>query len=100
MDRHAVVAVVRDRGVRLNRQVQHLLGTESVLEYMRRGGESLVDIAAPQPEIQSDIGALAALEMLEVGERAGGLQLFMNESHVVGGLDLVEYSRKLFIFGG
>ena len=36
--------------------------------------------------------------MLEVGEGAGGLELFMNEGHVFGRLDLVEHRRQFFIF--
>ena len=45
--------------------------------------EGLVDVAAAQPEIERDIGALAALEMLEIGEGAGGLELLVHERFVV-----------------
>src|SRR5665811_2054955 len=73
VDRDAVVAGVRNRDERFECQVKHLLGAECVLKHMRGGGKGLVDVAASQPKIERNIGALAALEMLEVGEGAGGL---------------------------
>ena len=44
--------------------MQHLLRAEGVLEDLGGVGEGLVDIAAPELEIERDIGALAALEVL------------------------------------
>ena len=99
IDRHAVVAVIGDGRVRLERQMQHLLGAEGVLEHVRGGGEGLVDVAAPQPEIERDIGALAAFEMLEIGEGAGRLELVMHQRLVCGRLDLVEHGRQFLIVG-
>ena len=85
--------------IRLEREMQHLLGAEGVLEHVRGCGEGLVDVAAPQLEIERDIGALAALEMLEVGEGAGRLELLVHQDLVFGRLDLVEYRRQLLVFG-
>ena len=79
--------------------MQHLLRAEGVLEHLRGLGEGLVDVAAPQPEVERDIGALAALEVLEVGEGAGGLELLVHQDLVVGGLDLVEDRRQLLVLG-
>ena len=62
-------------------------------------GEGLVDVAAPQAEIERDIGALAALEMLQVGEGAGGLELVVHERLVLGRLDLVEHRRQFLVLG-
>ena len=79
--------------------MQHLLGAEGVLEHVRGLGEGLVDVAAPELEIERDIGALAALEMLEVGEGAGRLELLVHERLVVRGLDLVEDRRQFLVLG-
>ena len=84
--------------MRFEWQVQHFLGAERVLEHMRRRREGLVDVAAPQPEIERDIGALAALEMLEVGESAGWLQFIVHQRLVFGRLDLVENRRQFLVF--
>ena len=62
-------------------------------------GEGLVDVAAPELEIERDIGALATLEMLEIGEGAGGLEFLMHQDLVLGSLDLVEDRRQFFVFG-
>ncbi len=71
-----------------------------MLEHVRGLREGLVGVAAPQVEIERAIGALDALQMLEVGEGAGGLQFLMHEHLVVGRLDLVEHRRQLLVFGG
>ncbi len=98
VDGDAALLKVADRGKRLEREVEALLGAERVLENMRGLGEGLVDIAAPQAEVERDIGALAALEMLEVGEGAGGLELLVHQHLVVGGFDLVEHRGQFLIF--
>ena len=79
--------------------MQHLLGAEGVLEHVRRRGEGLVDVAAPQPEIERDVGALAALEMLEIGKGAGRLQFVVHQRLVFGRLDLVEHRRQFLVVG-
>ena len=94
-----VLARVGDRGERLERDVQHLLGAERVLEHVRALGEGLVDVAAAQPEIERDVGAAPALEVLEIGERAGGLELLVHVHVVLGRLDLVEHRRQLLVLG-
>jgi hypothetical protein len=78
--------------------VQHLLGAEGVFEDVGGLGEGLVHVAAPQPKIERDIGALAALEMLEIGKGAGGLELVMHQRLVLGRLDLVEYGGQFLVF--
>ncbi len=51
-----------------NGEMQAFLGAECVLEHVRRFGEGLVDVAAPQLGIEREIGVALPLEMLEVGE--------------------------------
>ena len=51
--------------------MQDLLRVEGVLKNVRGLGEGFVDVTAPQLEIERDVGALATLEMLEVGKGAG-----------------------------
>ena len=77
--------------------MQALLGAERVLEHVRGRREGLVDVAAAQPIIERDVGALAALEVLEIGEGAGRLELLVHEDLVVGGLDLVVDRRQLLV---
>ena len=79
IDGDAALLPVADRAVGLEREVQDFLGAERVLEHVRGAGECLVDVAAPQPEIERDVGAPAALEMLEVGEGAGGLEFLVHQ---------------------
>src|SRR6478735_9150294 len=68
-----------------------------MLEQVRRRRKGLLDIAAPQPEIERDIGAFAALEVLEVGESTGWFQFIMHQRLVFGRLDLVENCRQLIV---
>ena len=82
-----------------NGQVQHLLGAEFVLEHVGGFGEGLVDVAAAHLIVERDVGALGALEMLQVGEGAGGLELLVHQDLVLGRLDLVEHRRQFVVFG-
>jgi hypothetical protein len=51
---------------------------------------------ADRPSTTSrDVGALDALEVLEVGEGAGGLELLVNQDLVLRRLDLVEHGRSI-----
>src|SRR5207344_1515193 len=68
-----------------------------MLEHVRRRREGLVDIAAPQPEIERDIGTFAALEVLEVGESTGWLQFIVHQRLVFGSLDLIENCRQFIV---
>src|SRR5690349_9715488 len=99
MDRHAAVMVIGDRGKRLEREVQNLLRAKSVLKHMRGRCKCFFGLAAPQPEIKRDIRASTTLKMLEIGEGAGRLELFMHKRSVFGCLDLVENSREFLVFG-
>ena len=94
------VLVVADAGERLERQVQHLLGAELVLELVLGGGVGLVEVAAAQPVVEREVGVLGALEVLEVGEGAGGLELLMHVDVRRQRLDLVVDRRQLLVFGG
>jgi hypothetical protein len=99
VDGDARIPSVRHRHERLERQVQTLLGAKGVLEYMRRRRKGGGRIAAPQPEIKRYVGAPAPLEVLQVGERAGGLELLMHVHVRARGLDLVEHGGKLLVLG-
>ncbi len=59
----------------------------------------MLDIAAPELEVERNIGALAALEVLEIGESAGGLELLVHQDPVLGSVELVEHRRQLLVFG-
>ena len=79
--------------------MQHFLGAEGVLEHLRSGREGLVHIAAPQAEIERDIGALAAFEMLEIGESAGRFEFVVHQRLVLGRFNLIKYRRQFLIVG-
>ena len=64
-----------------------------------RGGEGLVDVASAQLVVERDVGASRALEVLEIGERAGRLELVVHQDFVLGGLDLVIDRRQFLVFG-
>ena len=80
--------------------MQRLLRTELVLEPVGGGGIGLVEIAAAQPVVERDIGALDPFEVLEIGEGAGRLELVVHID--LGGcrLDLVEDRGQFLVFGG
>ncbi len=79
--------------------MQHLLGAEFVLEHVGGIGEGLVDVAGAHLVVERDVGALGALEVLQVGEGAGGLELLVHQDLVLGRLDLVEHRRQLVVLG-
>ena len=66
---------------------------------MGGGREGLVDVAGAQLIVERDVGALDALEVLEVGEGAGRLELLVHQDLVLRRLDLVEHRGQLVIFG-
>ena len=92
--------VVGDRRERLERQVQHLLGLEFVLELVFCRGVGLLEVAATKPVVEGDIGSLDSLQMLEIRERAGGLQLVVHEGLRGQRVDLVENRGQFFVFRG
>ena len=49
-----------------------------MLEFMSGGGVGLVELAAAQPIVEREVGVLGVLQMLEVGEGAGGLELVVD----------------------
>ena len=69
-----------------------------MLEYVNGRGESLIDVAAPQLGCHRKIGRLHALEMLEIGETAGGPQLFVNEGGRGHGFHLVVDRGQVLVF--
>ena len=99
VDGDAGLLPVADRRERLEREMQHLLGAEGVLEHVLGVGEGLVDVAAAQLEVERDVGALAALEVLEIGEGAGRLELLVHQDLRGQRLDLVEDRRQFLVFG-
>ncbi len=94
------VLVVADAGERLERQVQHLLRLELVLELVLGGGIGRIEVAATQPVVQRRIGVLGVLEVLEVGEGAGRLEPIVHIDVAGQRLDLVVDRRQLLVFGG
>ena len=100
VERDVGVLVVGDAGERLERQVQHLLRLELVLELVRGGGIGLVEVAAAQPVVEREVGVLGVLQMLEVGEGAGGLELVVDIDLRGQRIDLVIDRRQFLVFGG
>ncbi len=58
------------------------------------------DVAAAELIVERDVGVLAAGEMFEIGEGAGGLQLVVDDGRGGDGFDFVEHRRQLFVVGG
>jgi hypothetical protein len=99
VEREALVPEIGDGDERLERKMQHLLGAELMLEHLGGGGEGRVDVADAELIVERDVGALGALEMLEVGEGAGGLELLVHHDLVLRRLDFVEHRRQFVILG-
>ena len=59
VDGERVVARLGHRHQRLERHVHHLLRAEAVLEHPVGRGERLLHVAAPQLEVERDVGVLA-----------------------------------------
>ena len=55
---------------------------------------ALLHVAAPELIVERDVGVLAAREVLEIGEGAGGFQLVVDDRRGGDGLDLVEHRRS------
>ena len=89
---------IGDRDLRLERQMQALLGAEGVLEDAIGRRERRVDVAAAQMKVERHVGVLAARQMLEVGESSGGLELLVNDDGRLQGLDLVIDGRQFVVF--
>ena len=100
VDRQAGLLVVGDRAERLERHVQAFLRAEFVLEHMRRFGKGLVDVAAPRLGLERQIGVLDALEVLQIGEAAGRLELVVHMARRGHRLDLVIDRLELLVLGG
>ena len=100
VDRQAGLLVVGDRAERLERHVQAFLRAEFVLEHMRRVGKGFVGVATPRFGLKRQIGVLDALEMLQVGEAAGGFELVVHMARRRHRLDLVVDRLELLVFGG
>ena len=79
--------------------MQALLRLERVLEHAIGFGQGGVGVTAPQVIIESDIGAAAALEMLQIGESAGRLEHIVDQDVGLHGLDFVVDSGQFLIFG-
>ena len=100
VDGEPAVVGIRNRDERLERQVQHLLGAEHVLEHMIGFGEGLVDIAAPQLVIERDIGVAGGpCRCLRSGNVPAGLSTSCTIAGRGHRLDLVEDRRQFLVIG-
>ena len=99
VDGQPVVAGIGQRDERLQRQMQHRLGAEGVLEHVIGRGQRRLGVAEAQVIVERDIGAAPAGEMLEVGKRAGGLQHVVDDDLAVERLDLVVDRRQFVVLG-
>jgi hypothetical protein len=79
--------------------MQTLLGLEGVLKNAVRVGERLVGVAAPQVIVERNIGALAALQMFQIGKRAGRTQHLVHQRVRLHCSQLVIDGRQLVVFG-
>jgi len=55
--------------------MQALLRLERVLDHARGARQRGLDVTAPQVIVERDVGIGTALEMFQIGERAGGLSM-------------------------
>ena len=99
VDRERVLARLGHRHERLERRVHHLLGAERVLEDVVGGGERLPGVAAAQVVVERDVGVLAPLHVLQVGEGAGRLELVVHDRLRGHRLDLVVDRGQLLVLG-
>ena len=72
---------------------------EFVFEHMRGFGKCLVDVAAAQLGGEREVGVLLALEVLEVGEAAGRLELVVHIGFRRHGFDFVVDRLHFLVFG-
>ena len=99
VEREPSAVRVRHGHERLHRRVHHLLGAEGVLEDVRRRREGGVRIAAPELIVERHVGAAPALEMRQVREGRGRLELVVHDHRRRHRLDLVVDRRQLLVFG-
>src|SRR5262249_60851979 len=74
VNRHAAIARLCDGYGRLERQMEHLLHGEGVLEHTVGRCERCFDVAPAQRELERNVGVAPALQMLEIREEAGWFQ--------------------------
>jgi hypothetical protein len=97
VNRERAVAGFCDGDKGLERKVQALLRLESVLDDLVGFGEPCFRIAPLEVVIERDVGIGLALQMLEVRERAGRLEHFMDDDLGFQRLDFVVDCRKLLV---
>ena len=78
--------------------MQALLRLEGVLDHVRRARHRRVDVAPPQVIIERDIGVGAALEVLQIGESAGGFQHVVDDDVRLHRRDFVIDRRQFVVF--
>ena len=100
VDGERVLGALGHRHQRLERRMHHLLRAEAMLEYALGALHGARRIAAPQPEVERDVGILHALQVLEIGKGAGGLQRLVHDRLRAHRLHLVVDGRQLVVFGG
>src|SRR4051794_13324346 len=94
------VLVVADARERLERQVQHLLRLELVLEPVLGRFVCAVEVSAAQLVGQSRVGVPGTCKVLQIGKSTGWLQFIMDVDIRGQRLDLVIDRGKLLVFGG
>ncbi len=71
-----------------------------MLELVRGGGIGLVEVAAAQDVIEREVGVLGVLEVHEVGEGAGGLELVVDIGFRRQRIDFIVDRGQFLVFGG
>ncbi len=92
MDRELVAgARLGDGHHRFERRMHHLTRRERILEHAIGTRESGRDVAVPHLRVERDVRVALPLQMLQVGERAGGLEHVVNDRRTrLRGAHLVE----------
>jgi hypothetical protein len=98
MDGQSAVAGLGHRDERLERQMQALLGLEGMLDDARRARHGRVNVAAPQVIVERDIGVGAALEVFQIGKRAGGFERVVDDDVRRHRRDFVVDRRQFVVF--
>ena len=98
MNRRLPIRHIGDGDEGLHGDMHDLLSAEFMFEDMIRSRKGRLHIAAPQLVIERDIGAAPALEMLQIGEGGGWLQLVVNQRFGLSRLHFVEDGGQFLIF--
>jgi hypothetical protein len=97
VDRQSIAGRIRRRHERLQRQMQHLLRSERVLEDVGRRRKARGRIAVPQMEIECDVGIAFAVEMFQIRECARRLEHLVHDGLGRHRLDFVVDGRQRLV---